>query len=37
MLILTVACVPAAQAVPLVVAGWLTALALGGLSARGEG
>jgi hypothetical protein len=37
MLVLTVGCVPGAQAVPLVVAAWLTALVLGGLSARAEG
>jgi len=37
MLVLTVLCVPGVQAVPLAVAAWLTALTLGGLSARVEG
>jgi hypothetical protein len=37
MLVLTIACVPGAQAIPLVVAAWLTAAALGGLSERAEG
>ena len=37
MLVLTVLCVPGVQAVPLTVAAWLTAVALGGLSARVEG
>jgi predicted Ser/Thr protein kinase len=37
MLVLTVLAVPGAQAVPLTVAAWLTAAALGGLSARGGG
>jgi len=34
MLVLTVLAVPGAQAVPLAVSAWLTALAVGGLSAR---
>jgi hypothetical protein len=37
MLVLTVLAVPRAQAGPLAVAAWLTALAVGGLSARAEG
>jgi hypothetical protein len=37
MLVLTVLAVPGAQAAPLTVAAWLTALAVGGLSARVEG
>jgi hypothetical protein len=37
MLVLTVACVPGVQAIPLVVAAWITAVSLGGLSARAEG
>jgi hypothetical protein len=37
MLVLTIACIPGVQAIPLAVAAWLTAATVGGLTARAEG